>query len=402
MPARLKIKIWITSVRYESQQPNKQWRAGFWYRCHQGSGIGTLLWHPSAVTTQWSTTRDQAIAAERKDLRRHFEVLTGDSYPPDVRALATGVLQAMDSGQRGRNPEIPKSPKQPGTALVPITPAEKAELAFYDRTLPLTTQEKRLRNQLEKEIARDMPGVFRIGEALRRIRDERLYRNTHATFEVYTRERWGISRSDADRQIAAARVNEIVTPIGVKMGLRLTNESQCRPLAKLEAEDIAEVLKLAAKKAGKSSGDGSPQWTARIIAEAAREYTTPSDEVQRRKERREDRQEATSMFRSGGTILGDPSQFRSALLGEKPALSDRGRIPLNEAPEDGNGVQTDWKAAFAKMRDELVWLSDDHRKDLEFQRDLVMMLIELGSELANRYHIVPMTAPPEPATSKPR
>lgn len=42
------------------------------------------------------------------------------------------------------------------------------------------------------------------GEALSTIRDERLYRVTHSTFEAYVLDRWGFSRFTAYRMIAAA------------------------------------------------------------------------------------------------------------------------------------------------------------------------------------------------------
>src|SRR5215472_16692707 len=39
-----------------------------------------------------------------------------------------------------------------------------------------------------------------VREALAEIRDERLYRNTHRTFEAYLSERWGINRPQLWRQ----------------------------------------------------------------------------------------------------------------------------------------------------------------------------------------------------------
>ena len=60
---------------------------------------------------------------------------------------------------------------------------------------------------------------------------QRLYRDTHPTFEDYCRERWGMSRRYANRQIEAAGVAETLTPIGA-----IPNEAQARELAPLKNE----------------------------------------------------------------------------------------------------------------------------------------------------------------------
>jgi hypothetical protein len=47
------------------------------------------------------------------------------------------------------------------------------------------------------------------------IRDSRLYRQEFDTFEDYCRERWKMSKTNANRLIDAAEVATNVTPIGV-------------------------------------------------------------------------------------------------------------------------------------------------------------------------------------------
>lgn len=44
-------------------------------------------------------------------------------------------------------------------------------------------------------IARDLPTFRRVGGALASIRDERLYRETHRTFEEYCRAHWSLPRA---------------------------------------------------------------------------------------------------------------------------------------------------------------------------------------------------------------
>ncbi len=69
-----------------------------------------------------------------------------------------------------------------------------------------------------------------VGQALLEIRDARLYRQTHPTFEAYCKERWGMSDRHARRQIQAA---EIALSFG-PMGPLLPSERHARELAPLK------------------------------------------------------------------------------------------------------------------------------------------------------------------------
>jgi hypothetical protein len=79
----------------------------------------------------------------------------------------------------------------------------------------------------------------KVGTALRIIKEEKLYKETlgFKNFEEYCKERWGFSKTHANRFIASARVTENLTPIGVKP----TSESQTRPLVPLEPDQQKEV-----------------------------------------------------------------------------------------------------------------------------------------------------------------
>ncbi len=59
---------------------------------------------------------------------------------------------------------------------------------------------------LEGVIERGLATFVEVGQALLEIRETRLYRETHGTFEDYCRERWGWSRDYANKQIRAAEV----------------------------------------------------------------------------------------------------------------------------------------------------------------------------------------------------
>jgi hypothetical protein len=83
--------------------------------------------------------------------------------------------------------------------------------------------------ELEGIISRGLASFGEVGQALLEIRERRLYRATHPTFEAYCRERWGWSKTHANRQIQAAELAGALTPIGVIP----PNEAQARELAPL-------------------------------------------------------------------------------------------------------------------------------------------------------------------------
>jgi hypothetical protein len=85
----------------------------------------------------------------------------------------------------------------------------------------------------EAVIERGLQTFSEVGTALLTIRDERLYRATHGTFEEYCRERWSITRIHANRLVQAAEISENLKPIGFIP----THESQVRPLAGLKPEN---------------------------------------------------------------------------------------------------------------------------------------------------------------------
>jgi hypothetical protein len=85
---------------------------------------------------------------------------------------------------------------------------------------------------------------MKVDTALPLLRDERLYRATHDTFDSYCRERWGWSKTHVNRQIEVAAVAGNLTPIGVIP----TAESQLRPLASLSPEDQRTVWEQAVEE----------------------------------------------------------------------------------------------------------------------------------------------------------
>lgn len=92
---------------------------------------------------------------------------------------------------------------------------------------------------LEADIEAGLRGYERAGQALRQIRDERLYLETgYSSFDAYCRDRWGFSRIHAYRQIDAAAVAGLL-PMGNTAPP--VTERQARELAPLVRADPAAV-----------------------------------------------------------------------------------------------------------------------------------------------------------------
>lgn len=105
--------------------------------------------------------------------------------------------------------------------------------------IALTSSDRKELSRLEDTIERNLLSFYEVGLALTRIRDGRLYRETHETFEAYCKDRWDMQRAYAYRLIASAEVRAQLSPIGDKVP---QTEAQARPLTAIpEAEGRAEA-----------------------------------------------------------------------------------------------------------------------------------------------------------------
>lgn len=84
--------------------------------------------------------------------------------------------------------------------------------------------------ELETVIERGMGTFVEVGKALAEIRDSTLYKESHATFEDYCRDRWDMSRPRAYQLIQAAEVKRALsTTVDIP-------ERQARELAPLRSK----------------------------------------------------------------------------------------------------------------------------------------------------------------------
>ena len=94
----------------------------------------------------------------------------------------------------------------------------------------LTPDEERERQRLEWKVEK---AFYEAGASLRLLRDKKLYRSTHKTFEAYCHYRFGYNRSRSYQLIDAAGVVENLQECPQFVDKLPSSESQCRPLTKL-------------------------------------------------------------------------------------------------------------------------------------------------------------------------
>ena len=135
----------------------------------------------------------------------------------------------------------PKSRQKKNQSATSASQSEPAELPLP--TLSLEEEKERL--DLERKVER---AFFIAGMALMNLRDQRLYRSTHATFEEYCRERFNFTRQAANYLIAGASVFEVLTTNGCQK--LPTSERQVRPISNLSESEQVDCWQQAVTAAG--------------------------------------------------------------------------------------------------------------------------------------------------------
>jgi hypothetical protein len=130
-------------------------------------------------------------------------------------------------------------------------------------TEALTIIERNNLTELEATIEKNLTAFYEVGFALMQIRDNRLYREKHGTFEEYCKSKWGLERRRAYQLIDGYKVSENVNNCSQKP----TNEAQTRPLTRIkDPEEQREIY----QKAVETAPEGKV--TAKHIEETVREY----------------------------------------------------------------------------------------------------------------------------------
>jgi hypothetical protein len=136
------------------------------------------------------------------------------------------------------------------------------------RDNPLSTNEKEERDNLERTVQQ---AFFIAGQSLKLLRDKKLYRETHPTFESYVKDRFDFTRAAAYYLIKASEVvdnlkcQQIVDK-NKSTNILPTRESQCRSLASL----APQLQPLAWCRAVELAG-GNKVPSSRLVSEAVKE-----------------------------------------------------------------------------------------------------------------------------------
>ena len=130
---------------------------------------------------------------------------------------------------------------------------------------PMTTPQRVRFAELEQTIENKLQAFYDVGNALNEIKESRLYRADHGTFEEYCKTKWGFARQHAYRLIASSKVLDNIEPTDEQReNLR---ETHLRPLATLPVDE----QKKAFLEAMESAPDG--QLTQKHVREVVQEKT---------------------------------------------------------------------------------------------------------------------------------
>ncbi|MEH2172293.1 hypothetical protein [Nostoc sp.] len=151
--------------------------------------------------------------------------------PPRNRSKATSPASTdSTSAANSVNEDISQQEENPAIATITVSAVEVTEL---------TQEEQSDRVHLERKVER---AFFEAGKALTELRDRRLYRSSHRTFEEYCRDRFGHSRRQSYLLMDAAVVFDNLVEICDQFDHKLpTAEGQVRPMTKLEPQEQQEV-----------------------------------------------------------------------------------------------------------------------------------------------------------------
>ncbi len=175
---------------------------------------------------------------------------SSSSHTTSKRNKATSAASNDGTPPDDQDLEDISQQEDPGSATITVTAVEVPEL---------TEQEISDRLHLERKVER---AFFEAGKALTELRNRRLYRSTHKTFEEYCRDRFSYTHRHVNYLIAGSLIveniimginssqNEKADEMGTNSSQILpTSEVQVRPLAKLEPQQQPEAWQQAVEQA---------------------------------------------------------------------------------------------------------------------------------------------------------
>jgi hypothetical protein len=189
--------------------------------------------------------------------------VSANGFVLDIPVKATTKFASprvwLDDWAKKNRKRLPPEPEGAVNLELDLFPPESVRVEVVD---DLTPEEERQRLFWERKVER---AFYEAGTALKELRDRRLYRSTHKTFEEYVQDRFGMKQSRSYQLIEAtgvvdnllAKVPPLVELLGDSsdkvpplVEVLPTNERQVRPLIQLEPEQQREVWQQAVEAAG--------------------------------------------------------------------------------------------------------------------------------------------------------
>lgn len=126
----------------------------------------------------------------------------------------SNVISSTSLTLMNTNPACETVPSFPLTVPAGSLQVFEANGSNLPAEVPLSAEELRVFQQCETLVARWQKASLEAGPALEKIRDGRLYRQQHRTFEAYCSQRWGYGKAYSYRLIAAAEIVKCLSPTG--------------------------------------------------------------------------------------------------------------------------------------------------------------------------------------------
>lgn len=131
----------------------------------------------------------------------------------------------------------------------------------------LSTADRKKRDTLIEIVTAGERCFIEVGNALRKLRDEKLYVETHGTFEAFCQDVWGFAKSRAYQLIDSASIAQSVSTIGGQTPPK--NERQVRALAGVTTPQKQATVWAKAVESAPKGKDGSPKVTAAHVKKVA-------------------------------------------------------------------------------------------------------------------------------------
>ena len=189
--------------------------------------------------------------------------VSANGFVLDIPVKATTKFASprawLDDWAKKNRKRLPPEPEGAVNLELDLFPPQSVRVELVD---DLTPEEERQRLFWERKVER---AFYEAGTALKELRDRRLYRSTHKTFEEYVQDRFGMKQSRSYQLIEAtgvvdnllAKVPPLVELLGDSsdkvpplVEVLPTNERQVRPLIQLEPDQQREVWQQAVEAAG--------------------------------------------------------------------------------------------------------------------------------------------------------